>query len=103
MQPMPGWLRDETGARTPVRPEGTLVGSSSTCNVFVEDVGLPPRHALFLPTPSGTELVVIDGDTPTINGEPASLRQLLADGDVIVIAGRKLVHEWTRDAARSGP
>src|SRR5688572_27258914 len=101
MVPVPAWFRDEKGARIPVRPEGTLVGRAESCAIVVSDEQIPLRHAVLLRGVTGTEMVVIDGPSPSINGRASAPRELLSDGDVLSIAGQKLVHEWTPETLSS--
>lgn len=98
---MPGWLRDPNDARVAVQPEGTLVGSDHASTIVIVEGAIPPRHLLLLQSPSGTELVVVEGAAPRVNGQLTESRALLADGDVLEIAGRRFVHEWTADPPRS--
>jgi hypothetical protein len=46
-------------------------------------------------------MVVIDGPSPSINGRSSGPRELLSDGDVLSIAGQKLVHEWAPETLSS--
>lgn len=94
---MVSWVLDSDGVRTKLRAGGSLIGRDPACDVVIGSEQVPARHAVLLAGAEGTEVVLIAGPPFSINGHAAGAKGRLANGDVLSIGGRELVHEWEAD------
>lgn len=70
-----------------VGPAGILIGRQRDCDIVAIDPSVSRRHALVRLTGDGAEVVPLGKAPVTINGEPHTNAQALANGDELRVPG----------------
>ncbi len=112
------WLRDRSGLRIPIGPEGLLIGRDAACAIALDDPTISRRHALIVATTGTPRLVALRKHALTVNGRVPDDEHALRAGDVVALAGASfevgeeadagepswaLEHEGRRYALRTSP
>lgn len=90
---MVAWLRDESGVRVPLGPEGTLIGRSAGCHVVVDDQAVSRKHVLVLHRDGVTEVLPLGRGRTELRGERLTAPVHAFDGDELSVGGARFVFD----------
>lgn len=100
---MGAFLVDASGVKVPITAEGVVVGRDAACGVMVPDPKVSRRHALFVRTTQGTQLLCLAEQGVTVNGTVQQTSVWLKQGDVVALPGAQFTVEIAEASAADAP